>query len=161
MFWGDSSCCVLKLAASSRNLRTHFLRNTCSLFLSACDKSLQFVKILLPFLPLLHDSPKHLTVTVGTGIHRNENSFKFQSDLNQQSKNNFIYALWKGWLEIFLSTHLSIYVLFWGTKYFSLSLFFFSCCFRATPSAYGDFQARGRIGVVAASLCHSHRNSGS
>ena len=33
--------------------------------------------------------------------------------------------------------------------------------FRATPLAYGSFQARGLIGAVAAGLHHSHRNSGS
>ena len=33
--------------------------------------------------------------------------------------------------------------------------------FRATPAAYGSSQARGQIGAVAASLRHSHRNTGS
>ena len=39
--------------------------------------------------------------------------------------------------------------------------FFFFCPFvsRAAPVAYGGSQARGRIGVVAASLCHSHSNA--
>ena len=36
-----------------------------------------------------------------------------------------------------------------------------SFIFRATPAAYGSSQARGRIGAVAASLHHSHSNSGS
>ena len=36
-------------------------------------------------------------------------------------------------------------------------IFFFSfLSFKAEPSAYGRFQARGQIGAVAASLCHSH-----
>ena len=34
-----------------------------------------------------------------------------------------------------------------------ISLFFF---FRATPVAYGSFQARGQTGAVVASPCHSH-----
>ena len=34
--------------------------------------------------------------------------------------------------------------------------FFFSELFRATPRAYESFQARGQIGVVAASLYHSY-----
>ena len=34
-------------------------------------------------------------------------------------------------------------------------LFFFFCLFRATPVAYGSFQARGRIRAAAASLHHS------
>ena len=31
--------------------------------------------------------------------------------------------------------------------------------FRATPAAYGDFQARGQIGAVAAGLYRSHSNT--
>ena len=46
-----------------------------------------------------------------------------------------------------------------------LSLFFFFFfvfyLFRATPTAYGDLQARGQIGAAAAGLCHSHSNAGS
>ena len=37
-------------------------------------------------------------------------------------------------------------------------LFAFS---RAAPAAYGGSQARGLIGAIAASLCHSHCNVGS
>ena len=43
----------------------------------------------------------------------------------------------------------------------SFFFFFFFCLFRAFPMAYGDSQARGRIGAVAASLYHSHTNVGS
>ena len=43
---------------------------------------------------------------------------------------------------------------------FFLSFFFFFL-FRATSTAYGGSQARGQIGVVAADLHHSHRNTGS
>ena len=39
-------------------------------------------------------------------------------------------------------------------------LFYFICLFRAAPAAHGGFQARGPIGAVAASLCHSHSNIG-
>ena len=39
--------------------------------------------------------------------------------------------------------------------------FFFFLLFRATPVAYGGSQARGQIGVTAASLYHSHSNAGS
>ena len=35
------------------------------------------------------------------------------------------------------------------------------CLFRATPEAYGSFQARGRIGAATAGLHHSHSNAGS
>ena len=38
-------------------------------------------------------------------------------------------------------------------------LFFFFL--RAAPMAYGDSQARGQVGAVAASLHHSHSNVGS
>ena len=48
---------------------------------------------------------------------------------------------------------------------FSLSLFFFFfffiCLFRAAPLAYEGSQGRGQIGVVTASLHHSHSNGGS
>ena len=42
-----------------------------------------------------------------------------------------------------------------------LLLFFFLVfvLFRVTPTAYGGSQARGLIGVVAASLCQSHSNA--
>ena len=40
---------------------------------------------------------------------------------------------------------------------FSFSFFFF----RATPMAYGSFQAKGLIGAAAAGLNHSHSNAGS
>ena len=51
----------------------------------------------------------------------------------------------------------------------SLLFFFFKfifyflvfCLFRATPVAYGSSQARGPIGAIAASLSHSHGNTGS
>ena len=33
--------------------------------------------------------------------------------------------------------------------------------FRTAPTAYGDSQARGRNGPTAASLRHSHSNTGS
>ena len=39
--------------------------------------------------------------------------------------------------------------------FFCFVLFLF-LLFRATPAAYGDSQARGQIGAVAAGLCHSH-----
>ena len=41
--------------------------------------------------------------------------------------------------------------------FFSFLSFFF--LFRATPVAYGNSQARGLIGVSAASLHHSHKHS--
>ena len=42
---------------------------------------------------------------------------------------------------------------------FSFFIFFWSCLLRAAPAAYGGSQARGLIGVVAASLHHSHSNA--
>ena len=51
-----------------------------------------------------------------------------------------------------------------GTRIDSLFLFFFLVLFfflRAAPVAYGGFQARGRMGATAASLHHSHSDSGS
>ena len=43
--------------------------------------------------------------------------------------------------------------------FFFFFFFFFFCLFRATPVAYGGFQARGLIGAVAASLHQSHSNT--
>ena len=43
--------------------------------------------------------------------------------------------------------------------YFWVWFLFLLCLFRNTPKAYGGSQARGQIGAVAASLCHSHSNS--
>ena len=40
-----------------------------------------------------------------------------------------------------------------------LFCFFVFCLFRATPTAHGGSQARGQVGVVAASLRHSHSNA--
>ena len=46
------------------------------------------------------------------------------------------------------------------TKYVFLSFsFFLFNLFRATPAARGGFQARGRIGTVAAGLHLSHSNA--
>ena len=42
-----------------------------------------------------------------------------------------------------------------------LYLFIYLCLFRATPTAYEGFQARGRIGAVAAGLRYIHSNAGS
>ena len=42
-----------------------------------------------------------------------------------------------------------------------LFVYFIFCIFRAVPKAYGDSQARGLIGAVAASLRQSHSNAGS
>ena len=39
--------------------------------------------------------------------------------------------------------------------------FFFFGLLRVIPAAYRSFQARGQIGATAASLRHSHSNTGS
>ena len=49
---------------------------------------------------------------------------------------------------------LSIYLYIYIYRYTD----FFFCIFRATPCSIWRFQARSRIGAVATSLCHSHRN---
>ena len=43
--------------------------------------------------------------------------------------------------------------------YLFIFYFFVFCLFRATPSAYGAFQARGLIGTIAAGLHHSCSNA--
>ena len=45
--------------------------------------------------------------------------------------------------------------------FFVICLFICLFAFRAAPMTYGGSQARGRIEVVAADLCHSHSNTGS
>ena len=44
---------------------------------------------------------------------------------------------------------------------FGIQTMFFFLLFRATPEAYGSFQARGQTEAAAAGLCHSHSNAGS
>ena len=46
------------------------------------------------------------------------------------------------------------------TLQFFLFFVFFFLSFGASPAAYGDSEARGLIRAAAASLCHSHSNSG-
>ena len=46
-------------------------------------------------------------------------------------------------------------------NFFFLFFFFFFGLFRASPTAYGSSQARGRIAAVAANLHHSPSNWGS
>ena len=57
---------------------------------------------------------------------------------------------------------LELWVIRKGTAGHSVSLVFRSIFFsRDTPAAYGGSQERGRIGVTAADLHHSHSLSGS
>ena len=46
-------------------------------------------------------------------------------------------------------------------KLCTLCLQLFFGLFMAAPMAFGDSQTMGRIGAVAAGLCHSHSNAGS
>ena len=48
-----------------------------------------------------------------------------------------------------------LFVNFWGAFFF----FLYVCHFRATPMAYGSYQARGRIRATAAGLYHSYSNA--
>ena len=69
-------------------------------------------------------------------------------------------------LQFLLRFLLSLVICIWWKSLTSNFLlfhpFFFSFfLFRAAPVAYGGSQARGQIGVVAASLCHTHSNTGS
>ena len=58
-----------------------------------------------------------------------------------------------------LSPFIPIFILLPPLFYFLFCLFFFLSFFRATSAAYGNFQARGPVRAVAASLCHSHSNA--
>ena len=62
----------------------------------------------------------------------------------------------KGGVPSVLRVHSVLVNLFFIFIYFCL--FAFS---RAASTAYGDSQARGRIGAVAIGICHSHSNAGS
>ena len=53
------------------------------------------------------------------------------------------------------------YPAFYSQSGVMLSVSFSLFCLRAAPVAYGSSQARARIGAAAASLCHSHSNTGS
>ena len=61
-------------------------------------------------------------------------------------------------LEGFISTESQWELLFFILFYFA---FFFFLSLRAAPVAYGGFQARGPVRIVAAGLCQSHSNVGS
>ena len=61
-------------------------------------------------------------------------------------------------LGLFLFIFLFYFFFFFFLGFFFFFFFVFS---RATPVVYGDSQARGLMGAVAAGLCHSHSNAGS
>ena len=48
---------------------------------------------------------------------------------------------------------------FLPTKIILETFYLFILLFRATPTEYGGFQAKGRIGAIAAGLYHSHSNT--
>ena len=63
----------------------------------------------------------------------------------------YIYA-------IYIHTHIYETTLLRYSSHTMKFIFCFVLCFRAVLAAYGGFQARGRIGATATSLCHSHSN---
>ena len=72
-----------------------------------------------------------------------------------------LLASWSSFLCSIVGYHSSIlfFSFFFLSFFFLFFFFFFFCLFRAVPEAYGDSQARGRIGALAASLHHSHSNA--
>ena len=56
-----------------------------------------------------------------------------------------------------------LYILIYIYIYMYIFIYTHILFFRATPTAYGNSQARGQVGATAASLhhSHSHRNTGS
>ena len=64
-----------------------------------------------------------------------------------------------GFLGLVFVGFLGLVFVFFGFGFCFVLFVFLS--FRATLAAYGSFQARGLIGAVAASLHHSHSNTGS
>ena len=61
---------------------------------------------------------------------------------------------------LLLSKDYCYFFMEWEPKLLLFCFVLSFCPFRATPTAYGDSQARGRIGAIAASLGHSHSNVG-
>jgi len=65
----------------------------------------------------------------------------------------------------YFSIFLNLWLNLLGLLYFIyLFIYLFFCLFAiswAAPAAYGDSQARGRIGAVATGLRQSHSNAGS
>ena len=64
-------------------------------------------------------------------------------------------------IELFLEWNVNAVGNIYLSFIFFIFYFFVFCFFRATPSAYGGFQARGLIRAVAASQRQSHSNWGS
>ena len=64
-------------------------------------------------------------------------------------------------LFIYLFIYLFIFLLFISLFYIFIFIFCLFAISWATPAAYGVFQARGRIGAVAAGLGLRHSNAGS
>ena len=84
---------------------------------------------------------------------------KTKKNKNKTKKNignNFIDILHSGRLTKKFAMHFDFYVVL--ELYLCLFVCFF-CLFRATPTAYGGSQGRGRIRAVTASLCNSHSNT--
>ena len=66
-----------------------------------------------------------------------------------------MYTLWnKGGVLLLCSTH-------GNYSNHSTFILLIDCLFKAAPTAYGDSQARGRIGATAAGLHHRHSDAGS
>ena len=74
-------------------------------------------------------------------------SFKHIKQCIKQQKNLIFVSLF----------HCILHLLY----YYVIVNFFFCLFSGATPAAHGDSQARGRIGVVATGLHHSHSSAGS
>ena len=77
---------------------------------------------------------------------------------------DFVSSSWWRPLQTRMEKRFGVWMGMEGTFYHSLGfelLHFSFCLFRATPSMYGNSQARGQIRAAAAGLHHSHSNSGS
>ena len=106
------------------------------------------------------------------------NTWTLPNRWSVESKPNFVVGRgWRGrsirgdWVTVvegFFLSNGSVLLLhrangcttFW-MKWQALSDTFVLGLFRAVPVAYGGSQARGQIGAVATSLCHSHSTTGS
>ena len=88
-------------------------------------------------------------------------SESFPGDSNVQAKlrtwgvgTSFILQVW-----LLITDSEPLGVLVHSTDFLGFCFFFLFGLFKATPVAYGSFQARGQIGAAVASLHRSHSNA--
>ena len=121
------------------------------LSLSRFLTNLILIKILYPYTYLEESTPVELTWTKMWATHLKNSVLKLSGSL---------YILKICWepQSFHAYSYIYLYVLCLKLK-LQYQFTFFFLLFRATPSVYGNSQARGRIRAAATSLRHSHSNT--